>query len=577
MRFVLAIVLFVVAAGAISLGIAQRTILQGPDTLSAQVATEEAPLTVIDGETLNAHAGTQALEVQGEGPIVLAYGKTADVLGWVGDAPHNVIGYDAETGELTTEFVRGSEEEIPTPEGSDLWLREYTGTDSLARTINAPEDISVLIAADGTAPAPSDVSITWPVDNSAPLSGPLVVGGVVVLLLGLLALLWALIHARRRRGPRRSQPKMPKPPKPPQLKRGSRGTPGDQPELEPGSTARRGRGRRALTMTVAGFSALAVLAGCAPTDAEPTPTATPTELLQANPVAVTEQQLEGIVAELAQTVADADAASDGNIAAGRLGGAALELRNASYAIRKADAAIPALPAIPDNLEIALPRQTDEWPRSVFAVVTAEDGSSPTALLLRQETPRENYKAIYVVTLESTVPDVAPAELGAPQLAVDNQLGIMQPNALASAYGDILINGDASPFAEVFDPEGDELRAELGAQYKADRKASLPASATIEYSNGPSDDPIIAFGTVESGQIVAVGLDDVEVVKPTEAGAAINPSGAVKALLGKGQSTKGVQATYGMQLLFYVPPVTEEGEKIRLLGFTQGLVAAVELP
>ena len=40
MRFVIAIVLFVVALGSIGLGVAQRTILQGPDHLTSAVEVE---------------------------------------------------------------------------------------------------------------------------------------------------------------------------------------------------------------------------------------------------------------------------------------------------------------------------------------------------------------------------------------------------------------------------------------------------------------------------------------------------------------------------------------------------------
>ncbi|MEO6533629.1 MAG: hypothetical protein ABIO06_08655, partial [Pseudolysinimonas sp.] len=82
---------------------------------------------------------------------------------------------------------------------------------------------------------------------------------------------------------------------------------------------------------------------------------------------------------------------------------------------------------------------------------------------------------------------------------------------------------------------------------------------------------------DSGQIVAVELDDVETVTPTEAGAAIDPGAEAKALSGKGQSVKGIVATYGLQLLFYVPPVSATGEKVELLGFAQGLIAASEVP
>ncbi|MGK2853563.1 MAG: hypothetical protein ACSLE3_05545, partial [Microbacteriaceae bacterium] len=65
------------------------------------------------------------------------------------------------------------------------------------------------------------------------------------------------------------------------------------------------------------------------------------------------------------------------------------------------------------------------------------------------------------------------------------------------------------------------------------------------------------------------------VTPKAAGGTVSPAGQVKALSGLASSTRGIQATYGYQLLFFVPPVTENG-KIVLLGYTQGLVAAKEL-
>jgi hypothetical protein len=66
------------------------------------------------------------------------------------------------------------------------------------------------------------------------------------------------------------------------------------------------------------------------------------------------------------------------------------------------------------------------------------------------------------------------------------------------------------------------------------------------------------------------------VKPVEAGAAVNPKGQVKALSGKTASTRGIVATYGLQILFYVPPVSATDQKIVVLGYAQGLVSAVEV-
>jgi hypothetical protein len=181
-----------------------------------------------------------------------------------------------------------------------------------------------------------------------------------------------------------------------------------------------------------------------------------------------------------------------------------------------------------------------------------------------------------VTLIATVPDVPPAELGASQQLPDNNLVLIPPDELAAAYGDVLIQGDASEFFDQFQTEGDSLREAIGKEYKDARRAALPTSATVEFTNGPGSGTPVAFTTNDSGQLVAVILDDVETVRPVEAGAAVNPKGQVLALLGKAQSTRGIVATYGVQLLFYVPPVSATDQKIVLLGYTQGLVAAAEV-
>jgi hypothetical protein len=599
-RFVVAIVAFVLAAAAIGLGVAQRTVLAGPASVSSTVATGSAPLTIIDAATLNANAGTQSIELAGTGDIVLAYGRTADVLAWVGDASYNEIGWDPEAQELTSTVVEGTESaaDIPPVAGSDLWLREFTGTDLLTRKINAPDGISVIIGveptvADGTAEAPADaaagtaeegsdadeasapldLSITWPLDNSAPASGPLVVGGIVLLLVGLGAFLWALVHARRGRGPRRTTPKLPKRPKPPQLKPDKRRAAKPTPELE---APRAGSGRRRAFVAAGIVTAgVLLLSGCG-TAAQPQPITTETPPGGTQPVAVTTGQFEGILTEVADTVAKADEAKDAALAGQRLTGPALALRTANYAIRTADSSVAPLPAIPSEIvPVMLPESTDTWPRRVFAIARAE-GVQAVGLTLIQESPRENYKVAYAVTLIATVPDVAPAELGASALPPGNNLGLLAPDELAAAYGDVLINGDASESADLFQADGDTLREAIGVDYKAKRRSELPTSAAIEFTNGPGQEQPVAFLTNDSGQIVSLILNDVETVKPVEAGAAVNPKGQVKALLGKDASTRGVVATYGLQLLFYVPALSATDQKIVLLGYAQGLVSAVEV-
>jgi len=616
-RFIIAIVLFVVAAATIGLGVAQRTVLQGPDHLTVGTeVTDGAAFTVIDGTTLNAHPGAQLVEAVGapDDPVFMAYGRTDDVRAWLEGTNAVQLDYDAEAAELSVGPVsarQSDDDEEPAPSetpstapsdgatppaegadaasgeaadadakkaaagvspvGSDLWIQEFSGEGTLVRKVNVPRDVSVLIASDGTAAAPTQISITWPLDNSVPWSGPLILGGIGALLLGLLALIWALVHARRRHGPRRKTPKMPKPPKPAQLK--------PAPRRAAVTAGTEGHGRRrafaALPLVLAGAL---VLSACTGTDsaplAEPSQTATPAP--EIDPPVVTKQQFTRIVARTAEVVAAADEARDADAAAARLGGPALEQRKANYAVRGVDSSIAALPAFPaGEVSLILPQQQHDWPRAVFAAVKDADGND-YGLLFVQQTPREQYKVHHLTRLTHSIPEVAPVELGASRYRIDTKLLAFPPAELATEYGDVLLNGETSDYAATFDATDDVLQQNLGAAYKAQRRQELP-NAIVEYTSKAGKGEPIALATNDTGAIVAVDLRETETVKPAEAGAAINPKGAVKALSGKETTTKGIAAVYGIQILFYVPPATATDPSVRVLGFSQGLVAASEVP
>lgn len=233
MRFVWAVVAFVLAAGLIAAGIAQRTVFMGPETQKISVDVEEpAPYLLLDGDVLREHPGAQTLLVQGEGDIFAAYGRTGDMEAWLADASYNHVSV-GKGGRLDVEFVdagqatddgEGAEDpatpaptETPAegepaeqtgrnPAGSDLWLDSFTDTDMLIADMQLPEGVSLIIAKDGSSDAPDDVAISWPLDTSTPLVGPLVTAGAVVLLVGLVLYVLGIRHQRRGRGPRRKGP-----------------------------------------------------------------------------------------------------------------------------------------------------------------------------------------------------------------------------------------------------------------------------------------------------------------------------------------------------------------------------------
>jgi len=588
-RFVLAIVSFVIAALLIGLGIAQKTVFAAPDQVTASTSiTTDAPVTVVSGEALNAYPRSQFVQVSGSDENFVAYGRTTDVVAWIGDASYNDVTYDAKTAALKSTLKSGSESEVPSPVDSDLWLASYTNQGAM--TINVPEDFSLLVVTDGVKPAPAEVSVTWPVDNSTPWANTFVVAGGVFLLIGLLLLVWAIAHIRKSRGPRRKSQKMPKLPRQPRYK---------PVKAKPKELDANAKGRRSISPRVAIVPVVLVtaitLGGCssdfwagreplAAPSASADPVADAEETAQIDPPAVTEQQAKRIIDDLISVTAEADSSLNDDLAKTRLEGPALDVRLANYAVRRADSGRPAIEPIPDGkITLTLPQQTDNsWPRAVLAVIedpaTTDDGNTvpPVAVMLIQDDPRSNYKAQYVIRLEpgAEITGVAPAAIGAGRLQLDSKFLAVEPQAIGAAYSDILINDTASASNDLFQAEGDTLRTDLGKAYKDG--ISLPNTASVEFAPSEATGPLVALSTNDSSALVTVNINEDQTVKVVEAGAVTKPPGDVKALTGKAESNKGFKATYGFQLLFLVPSV-DTGGKIILLGYSQGLVSASELP
>ncbi len=580
MRFVLAIISFILAAIMIGYGIAQRTILAEPDEVAlSTIVKTDAAVSVIDGASLNAFEGSQTLLLQGPGEVFAAYGRTADVLAWVGDAAYNSVSVDSVTGELVSELVRGSENEVPDPNGSDLWLDDFVTDKELTLTVNVPASVSFIIVSDGVAPAPNRIGLSWPLDNSTPWSVPLIGGGAIVLLMGLGFLLWATNHMRKAGGPRRKPQKMPKVPRQPRYK------PSRKAIQKPASGRRATRGMIAVPVVLVGSL---VLSGCsanfwpdlggAPTSA-PSPEASgPPEDSGMPAPAATVRQVERIIGRISLVAEEADAARDATLIETRFTAAALELRLANYAIITADPSLTPLAPIPNwPVVITLPQQTDSWPRAIFVVLKDDEDNTnpPLALFLVQADPRSDYKVSYALEASQNIPPVAEASVGTARLAPDSPLLRMSPNELALAYADILEKDVESNSFLDFEADGDTLREAVGLAAKKAQAAALPTTAAITFAHALGPAEAIALATNDAGAIVAVNLYETTKVAPVEAGAAVNPTGSVKALSGVAVSTKGVMATYSDQLLFYVPATGAQG-KIILLGYSQGLVKAAEL-
>nr|WP_206687891.1 glycosyl transferase [Microbacterium yannicii] len=602
----------------IGAGIAQRTIFQGPRTQTATISVEEkTPYLLIDGTVLNQMPGTQTLRAQADGDLFASYGRTADMESWLSDATYTHVTLNGD-GKVETEVVEpevdaiaGTTPEAPaegaapedtaadaatdaaatagrSPVGSDLWLDEYQQKDLLIAPLQLPEEMSVLVAADGTAPAPSKVTVTWPLQSSTPWAGPLIVGGGILMAIGVFLYILGIRHARRKRGPRRKG--LPLPVTEP-IDIAIDGD--DKGVISSTPTSRRAvaSGRRAFAvLPVVAVSAL-LFTGCsadawpqlAPS-ATPSPTATVIAPEGQQAPAVTKAQAERILTRIASTVADADAALDGDLADTRLEGAALAARDTNYKLRAAiaDYPVPA-PILSKPLEIILPQAYDDWPRSVIAVADDEESKTSSIMVMTQQDQWADYKLSYIGSLEAStsLPDLAPSYIGAPAVEPDSPFLVLPPDQVAAAYADVINNGENSSSYDLFEVEGDQFRTSVAADRQRrleDFNKTAASTGKLEFSSAAGPQAPFALQTVESGAIVAVNINEIDTATPTVGEAVIkvddNPS--VKTLAGAAQSATGFETTYSDQVFFYVPG-PGSNEKIRLLGYSSDILDAKVLP
>lgn len=594
MRLVFAIISFCLAAVFLGAGVAQRTVFLQPGSIDQSFSAQtEAVYTVVTPEVLEQHPGGPTLSASGDAAVAVAFGRLDDMMAWIGNAAYAKVSL-ANSGEIKVEQIQAGDSKdvladqavTGTPYGSDLWLSQGVGERTAQTTANMPDGYAAIVASDGTAAAPEELALSWPVDNATPWVGPFFVLGAMFFAVGAVLVTLHWIENHRPGGPRRKGSAVIKAPKQKAITRAK-----GPKRRELGPVRRRSRaGFIAIPALLSAFA----LTGCSPqywpsgTTLEPAPTETAVvkgadgeTLLQP---AVTVPQMTRVLGEISTYTATADAAIDTKLLTERFAGPALAARTANYQIRAKKSDYAAMAAIPANpLTITLPQQVEHsWPRLVMTVSQndADPSLAPVALVMLQNAPRSNYQVFYAITLvpNAQSPKLAPASIGAPRIPADSKLLKVQPNQLAAAYADVLMNDTASQYAPLFQVDGDTLRTQLGKAGQDAIRAQLPANSAIEFSAGAGSGPALTLASNDSGGIVAVQVDQTRKITPTDGGVVGFAEGSASAALSgfTAKSARGVQSTSGLQLLFYVPAV-DSTEPIRLLGWTESLIAASEVP
>ncbi|WP_182111636.1 MULTISPECIES: hypothetical protein [unclassified Actinotalea] len=300
-----------------------------------------------------------------------------------------------------------------------------------------------------------------------------------------------------------------------------------------------------------------LLAGCATPLPEPQPDAVPAVL----PPAVSQEQVEDVMDEVAAVLAEADAATEASLLDARLFGPAREIRGVEYALARAGdpSALTPIPAVAQTI---VAPTTDTWPRTVMAVTEAPaDLQAPLLLTLVQETPRTPYRLWAWVRLFPGVemPATARPEVGSAPVANDADTVAVPPADVVARYVDLLTNGDASPYAAEFTP--DPLRAGIIATRDA-FAGVVGANGTLTETYAPLDSGPYSIETADGGAIVVGGFRTVTTI--TLADSTLTIGDQTAALLGKPTVANNLAISWLSVVAFAVPPAGSS-EPITVLG------------
>lgn len=206
MRFVYAIIAFLLGLVLLGLGITQLT-AEREETYTVETeGAEEAPFMVITDDVIDDEEGRDEFTIEAEGEYQIAQGRTYDVEAWLDDAAHNrITSYEAsegadESSRFVAEFIDG-ETDVPDPSNSDLWVSVETAEGAAPYRWATPDEAGdwalLIFRADGEA-APTSITTTETVTRSAAGGIALTVGGALVILLSLVLFYRALSAPRRK-------------------------------------------------------------------------------------------------------------------------------------------------------------------------------------------------------------------------------------------------------------------------------------------------------------------------------------------------------------------------------------------
>jgi len=357
---------------------------------------------------------------------------------------------------------------------------------------------------------------------------------------------------------------------------------------------------RRLTLWLAAAS-LSLVAGCADgaPEIQPDPEgANPPPVLET--VQIT-RILEAISTELAATAEEGDpAAPEADVAAPeadvaeteaepvdqstRLGGAALKIRTAEFAIAQEYTDYKVNDLGPGFSERRIVAQAKDWPRSFVVATEPAEAQARFLCQITQQDPRDDYKLVAFARMlrDAQVPATADPEVGSPVVGEAAEGLTMSPYEALQAYAQAKEDpqGDA---ASLFDtaitdenePDRDPVRQAWTAT-KAAISQELPnVEGTLVATSEPDEAyAIMALATVDKGAVVFGQIRstmDITITLP--AGATFSIGEMYKGLGVSTAVTKSVHLEYLQTVVLGIGPRGANSGPVQVLAVSHAPVAA----
>ncbi|MDN6566157.1 MAG: hypothetical protein L0L69_00440 [Propionibacterium sp.] len=275
-------------------------------------------------------------------------------------------------------------------------------------------------------------------------------------------------------------------------------------------------------------------------------------------------RVDTVLQAISSTVEAADAKQDGALLRPRVTDPALRMREAQYALSKADGSpVPTLDFTAQSLTVT---NDVSWPRAVVDISQASDGGLPHVFVITQEEPREPYRLqSWVRLLGGTSLTTLSIEQGSAHLDPDATGFTVAPRDTVPGYVEMLNSGTAGDDTFTAD--------EFANIYLADAKSlndSVQAAGTVTALASTGDFPVTAVELADGSALVSGAFTYSHTYARTVARSTMKLGGKAAALNEGDDSVTGtVTVNYLVTALFRVP-AEGAGGKVSLVGVERAI-------